>query len=395
MMRAFGLTFRTAARRETAEAPARPPRPGGKLVWLHAPSRDATRPMAELGRRIAIDEGFAVLLTTPAPVPSGGILIVQPPPGDTPAEVRAFLDHWRPSAIFMAEGELRPAAIEESFERQIPLALIDGVAPRVLPGRERWLPGQMRGLLARFRYIFAVDDAAARAFRRAGSPPDTTQVAGRLEDGSLVLPCTEAERAALARTLATRQVWLAAGLPEAEEAAVIAAHRSALKLAHRLLLIVVPKDPERAAPLAQRMHDDEGWTVARRAADEEPEADTEVFVADGTSELGLWYRLAPVTWLGGSLTEGCVRDPLEAASLGSALMHGPKPGLYGGAFARLRVARASVPVGSASGLAYALADMLAPDRVARLAHAGWAVASDGTEVTDRVVALVGRLVEGP
>ncbi len=52
-----------------------------------------------------------------------------------------------------------------------------------------------------------------------------------------------------------------------------------------------------------------------------------------------------------------------------------------------------LPVASARGLAEALADLLAPDRVARLAHAGWAVASEGTEVTDRMVALAGRLVE--
>lgn len=386
MTQAFGLPLGPVG------GVARPPRPAGKLVWLHAPTPEAARPMAELGRRILLDEGFPVLLTSPVAVGAGSDLIVQTVPADTLAEVRAFLDHWRPDAAFMAEGELRPTLIEQTSERLIPLALIDGVAPRVLAGRERWWPGQIRGLLSRFRHIFAVDEDAARAFRRAGSPPDITQVAGRLEDGSLALPCTEAERAALARLLATRPVWLAAGIPEPEEAAVIAAHHSALKLAHRLLLIVVPKDADRAAPLAARM-EDEGWTVARRSADEEPDAETEVFMADGTAELGLWYRLAPVTWLGGSLTEGCVRDPLEAASLGSAIIHGPRPGPHGATFARLRKARGAMVVPSAADLPEALSDLLAPDRAARLAHAGWAVASDGTDVTDRIVALVGRLVD--
>ncbi|MCE6952455.1 3-deoxy-D-manno-octulosonic acid transferase [Cereibacter sphaeroides] len=393
MANSFGLPLGTASRREAAEGPVRPPRPLGKLVWLHAPSRDAARPMAELGRRIILDEGFPVLLTTDAQVSSGGILIVQPPPADTQSAVAAFLDHWKPDAAFMSEGELRPTLIHEASARSIPLAMIDGVAPRVLPGRESWWPGQMRSLLSRFRHVFTVDEAAARAFRRAGSPPAITQVAGRLEEGSLALPCTEAERAALARLLATRQVWLAAGLPEAEEAAVIAAHHAALKLAHRLLLIIVPQDPERAGPLATILQEREGWKVARRSADEEPDAETEVFVADGAAELGLWYRLAPVTWLGGSLTAGCIRDPMEAASLGSAIVHGPRSGIHGVTLSRLVAARASMPVNSARGLAEALADLLAPDRVARLAHAGWAVASDGTEVTDRFVALAGRLVD--
>lgn len=392
MANAFGLSLGTALRRDPAEGPVRPQRPLGRLIWLHAPTRDSARPMAELGRRIILDEGFPVLLTTHVPVSSGGILIVQPPPPDTPAAVAAFLDHWRPDAAFMAEGELRPSLINAAFDRNVPLALVDGAAPRILPGRESWWPGQMRNLLAKFRHIFTLDEAAARAFRKAGSSSHVTQVAGRLEEGSLALPCTEAERAALARLLAPRQVWLAAGLPVEEEAAAIAAHHAALKLAHRMLLIVVPQEADRAAALAARC-EAEGWKVARRAADEEPDADTEVFVADGMAELGLWYRLAPVTWLGGSLSVGCVLDPLEAASLGSALIHGPHFGPHGATLARLSAARASLPVASARGLAEALADLLAPDRVARLAHAGWAVASEGTEVTDRMVALAGRLVE--
>ncbi|WP_145107977.1 3-deoxy-D-manno-octulosonic acid transferase [Cereibacter sediminicola] len=392
MATAFGLPFGTALRREPAEGPVRPQRPLGKLVWLHAPSRESARPMAELGRRIILDEGFPVLLTTHAPVSSGGILIVQTPPPDTQAAAADFLDHWRPDAAFMAEGELRPTLIQAASDRGVPLALVDGVAPRILPGRESWWPGQMRNLLGRFSHIFAVNEAAARAFRKAGSPTQVTQVAGRLEEGSLALPCTEAERAAMARLLATRQVWLAAGLPVEEEAAVIAAHHAALKLAHRMLLIVVPQEPDRAGPLAERF-EAEGWKVARRAADEEPDAETEVFVADGAAELGLWYRLAQVTWLGGSLSTGCVLDPLEAASLGSALIHGPRAGSHGVTLARLTAARASMTVETARDLAEALADLLAPDRVARLAHAGWAVASEGTEVTDRVVALAGRLVE--
>ncbi|MGP3696823.1 3-deoxy-D-manno-octulosonic acid transferase [Rhodobacter sp. NSM] len=392
MANAFGLSLGTALRRDPAEGPVRPQRPLGKLVWLHAPSRESARPMAELGRRIILDEGFPVLLTTHAQVGSGGILMVQPPPPDTQAAVADFLDHWKPDAAFMAEGELRPRLIHAAFDRDIPLALVDGIAPRILPGRETWWPGQMRNLLSRFRHVFTVNETAARAFRKAGSSTQVTQVAGRLEEGTLALPCTEAERAALARLLATRQVWLAAGLPEEEEAAIIAAHHAALKLAHRMLLIAVPQEAERAGPLADRF-EAEGWKVARRSADEEPDAETEVFVADGMAELGLWYRLAPVTWLGGSLGAGCILDPLEAASLGSALIHGPRPGIHGVTFARIAAARASMPVSSSRELAEALADLLAPDRVARLAHAGWAVVSEGTEVTDRMVALAGRLVE--
>jgi 3-deoxy-D-manno-octulosonic-acid transferase len=215
-----------------------------------------------------------------------------------------------------------------------------------------------------------------------------------MEDGSSVLPCTEAERAALVRQFQTRPVWLAAGLPESEDAALIGAHRAALRLAHRLLLIIVPDPPERADALARQIEDAEGWTVARRSADEEPDEETEVFLADVPSEMGLWYRLAPITYLGGSLYgTGSRRDPFEAAALGSAILHGPQTGDWRAAMARLTEARATRPVSSPADLAEGLADLLSPDRAARLAQAAWAVTSAGAEVTDRVVLLVRELME--
>jgi 3-deoxy-D-manno-octulosonic-acid transferase len=243
--------------------------------------------------------------------------------------------------------------------------------------------------------VLTVDDVSARAFRKAGATPSAVEVTGKLEEESAALPYLEAERDSLARQLATRPVWLAAALPESEEAAVIAAHRAALRLAHRLLLIVVPLDPARVEPLAQRMEKDEGWTVALRADEQEPDSETEVYIADSMNEFGLWYRLAPITYLGGSLAgNGCIRDPLEPAALGSAILYGPRPGAYGATFGRLGAARAARAVGSATDLAEALGDLLSPDRAARLAQAAWAVASDGAEVTERVVGMIRKIMDG-
>jgi len=351
--------------------------------------------MVELALRVIAEEGHRVLLTCPSAVPALQGMIWQPPPPDTQAEARAFLDHWRPELGVLSDGELRPALLHEAHERGIHLMLVDGNSPYILRGREGWWPGLMRGQLGQFRHILTLDEAAARACRKAGGLSSAVKVSGRMETGSAALKCTEAERASLARQLATRPVWLAASLPEAEESAVIEAHRSALRLAHRLLLIVVPQDPERVAPLAARMDAGQGWVVACRGADQEPDPETEVYIADNAAEFGLWYRLAPVTYLGGSLSAtGCLRDPMEAAALGSALIHGPRAGAYGAGIARLGAARAAVTVGSARELAAALSDLLAPDRVARLAQAAWAVASDGAEVTDRVIALIARIMDG-
>lgn len=389
MAYSLGLTlYNLSNRRPAGSVGARVPRPAGRVIWLHAPNGESARVMQELARRLVAEDGHPILLTCPDPLPPRDGVIIEIPPADTLAEVRAFLDHWLPDIAVLAEGELRPALLNLATERRIPLLMVAARKPYLLRERDGWYPGLMRGLLAQFQHVLAVDEPSARGFRKAGATANAVEVAGRMEEESAVLPCLEAERDALARQLATRPVWLAAALDEAEEAAIIAAHRAALRLAHRLLLIIVPQDATRAATLATRIETDEGWTVAQRNHDEEPDAETEVFIADA-QEFGLWYRLAPITFMGGSLYgSGCNRDPLEPAALGSAIVYGPRPGSYGSTFGRLGAARAARAIGTQSDLAEALGDLLSPDRAARLAQAAWTVASDGAEVTEKVIHLI-------
>lgn len=395
MAASLGLTlYNLGQRREPAEGALRPPRPAGRLVWLHAPDDGSVSPMQALARRLVEEDGVPVLLTAPGDVSSPPGVLVQPPPGDSPVEARAFLDHWQPEVALFADGQLRPAVMHEAAERRIPMLVVNGKAPAFLRERDGWYPGLMRSALARFRAIMAVDEAAARAFRKGGAALSSVAVTGRMEEDSIVLPGSESERAALARLLAARPVWFAAGVIEAEEAAVMQAHRMALQHSHRLLMILMPEDPTRAAPLARHL-EAEGWAVAQRGLEEEPEADIEVFVADNPAEYGLWYRLAPVTFLGGSLAgRGPTRNPMEAAALGSAILHGPRTGQSGPIFGRLGAARATRAVASANDLGDALGDLLAPDRAARLAQAAWSVASDGAEVTDLVLTRIRAIMDG-
>ena len=396
MAYSLGLTlYNLSNRREAGVAIDRPLRPAGPLAWLHAPTAEAARSMLELARRLTEEDGVSVVMTCPATLPPRVGILHQPPPVDSPTEARAFLDHWRPEAVIFSEGELRPAMLAELIERKLPLIMVGARSPYFLKERDGWYPGLMRGLLAEFRTILTLDEPSARAFRKAGAAISAVEVTGKMEEESAALPCLEAERDALAKQFATRPVWLAAALPEAEEAAVIAAHRAALRLAHRLLLIVVPQDQARLEPLARRMEKDEGWTVALRSEEQEPDPETEVYITDNPSEFGLWYRLSPITFMGGSLAgQGCARDPLEPAALGSAILYGPRPGPFGATFGRLGAARAARAVGSTADLAESLGDLLSPDRAARLAQAAWAVASDGAEVTEQVMVLIRRIMDG-
>ncbi|MFM7443197.1 MAG: 3-deoxy-D-manno-octulosonic acid transferase, partial [Tabrizicola sp.] len=92
--------------------------------------------------------------------------------------------------------------------------------------------------------------------------------------------------------------------------------------------------------------------------------------------------------------KGPTRNPMEAAVLGSSIMHGPKTGQSGPVFGRLGAARATRAVASATDLGDALGDLLSPDRAARLAQAAWTVASDGAEVTDTVLQRIRAIMDG-
>ena len=383
----LGLTlYNLGQRREPGRETARPARPTGRLGWLHAPSAGSSSALLALAHRLVEDDGVAVVLTCPADLAPRDGVILQAPPRDTPSEAQAFLDHWRPEAAVFAEGELRPALLHEAAERKIAMLLVNGRAPTFLRERDGWYPGLMRSALSRFQHIGALDETAARAFRKAGAALSAVAVTGRMEDESAALPCLEAERSALARLLAARPVWFAAGVPEGEETAVLTAHRMAQQHSHRLALILMPADPARSAPLAAELEAKDDWAVAQRALDAEPEPEIDVFLVDNPAEYGLWYRLAPITFLGGSLTgKGPTRNPMEAAALGSAILHGPRTGDHGPIFGRLGAARATRAVASAIDLGEALGDLLAPDRAARLAQSAWAVASDGAEVTEQVL----------
>lgn len=365
----------------------------GPLVWLHAGPSTRLAGIGHLARRMARDRpGLRFLVTVEddtraiADFPAGTVTAVTPP--DRTGAVAAWLAQWCPALIVLTGSRLPPALIVAARDAGIPVVLAD--ARRPAKAHRRWHPaGAIAAtLVPMLTLILAQDPDAAAYYQRLGGPEARIEITGRIEETTDPLPCTEAERDALATLFAARPVWLAMSCPPSEEEAVIAAHAHVLRLAHRMLLILVPTDPSRAPALAERLSR-EGWDVAQRARDEEPEADTQVFISDGETELGLWYRLAPVTFMGGTLAaDGGGRSPMEPAALGSAIIHGAHVAPYPEAYARLGEARATRQLENPADLSRALTELIAPDRAAQLAHNAWAAASGGAEVTDRVAQIL-------
>jgi 3-deoxy-D-manno-octulosonic-acid transferase len=270
----------------------------------------------------------------------------------------------------------------------VPLFLVDAAERDLETGGLSWLPALRGDAFGRFDAALARDEAAARRLRRLGMPPDRISVIGPLQEGSGPLPCDEADFDTFSASLATRPVWLAAMTQPAEVPPVLQAHRATLRLAHRLLLILVPDRPADGDAAAADISA-AGLLAARRSAGELPDDGTQVYLADTRGEMGLWYRLSPVTFMASSLESGHGgRDPYEAAALGSAVIYGPNVGHYLDAYSRLLAGGAARLAGDAASLSGALSYLIAPDRAAAMAQAGWQIVSAGAEVTDRITDLV-------
>ncbi|MEP5087812.1 MAG: 3-deoxy-D-manno-octulosonic acid transferase, partial [Paracoccaceae bacterium] len=169
------------------------------------------------------------------------------------------------------------------------------------------------------------------------------------------------------------------------------AHRQAARRAHRLLLIVVPADLNSQLPAQIAA---QGFSVADWSLGKLPDDGTQVLVADSPDDLGLWYRLAPLAFIGSSLIPGYGgRDPFAAAALGSAILYGPNVGDHLEAYSRLAAAGAARIVKDADGLGTAVLRLIAPDLAASMAHSGWEVVSEGAALTDKVIDLVQTVLD--
>lgn len=376
------------------EGIATKPRPDGPLVWIDSGADSGAFAARELIARI-LDErdDLTFLITTTANARSESTpeIISQFAPNDSVHAARRFLDHWQPDVAVWTELDLRPALIARAHDASVPLILVEAYAARGRADRPM-SKGVSKGVLALFQSILVGDRRSAARLRQMGVGRDRVEVLGFLQEGTPALRCNETEREDLATMMAGRPTWLAAQVADDELDAVLEAHAQASRRSHRLLLFLVPDDPAKAARYAEAAHS-AGFTTAIRSEGDEPDRDVQVYLADLEGEMGLWYRMAPFSYLGSSFASGGGMNPFEAAALGSAIVHGPHVDAHHAEYDRLLEAGAARPVRSVDELCHAVEALLSPARAAEMARLGWEVSSAGSEVTDRVIDLILTAVE--
>ncbi|MFT7593340.1 MAG: 3-deoxy-D-manno-octulosonic-acid transferase [Paracoccaceae bacterium] len=389
---AYRVLSRRISRASLANAPRS--RPIGELLWAHATSTDRLIALGELGLRlkslrpdlnILITQELATMDQTASfpDVAQAEIL-----DSDHPLSTRLFLEHWQPDICLWTGGGLMPNLISQAADKGIPMFLID-VDENDFPGhRHKWFPDLTRTSLDRFESILTTSGTAAAELRRIGVPDDKITVTGRLRGGASPVPFPEEDLSALARNLLGRPVWLAAHAHPSEFEPILTAHRTALRLVHRLLLVIIVADPDTLNNLGDLLAGS-GLRYVYWSLGDEIDDNVQVLISDGTDDLGLWYRAAPLTFMASSLTVGQTgRDPLDAVALGSAVVFGPHVSDHRAVYSRLVSVGAGCTVGDGEGLGTAVIRLIAPDHAAAMALAGWEVATEGAQLTDTLIELI-------
>ena len=339
-------------------------RPGGPLLWVHAASVGESLAALPLIEVLLDDRQDLHILLTTGTVTSAKLMATRLPPRamhqfaplDQAGAWRRFFAHWRPDVGCLIESEIWPNLILEAERSNLPLTLINGrMSPR---SARRWgiARASARRLLRSFALCLARGQADADRFSALGAVD--VRMVGDLKNAAPPLPAAPAALAKFRAMIGKRPVWLAASTHPGEEVSVVAAHRQIRRRHPDLLTIIVPRHPDRGEGLACELRAG-GEELARRSLNEQPDAATEIYLADTLGELGLFYRVADLAFIGGSLVPHGGQNPLEAARLGCPILFGAHTANFEEMTARLLDADAARRVGDADELARAVDTLLA------------------------------------
>jgi 3-deoxy-D-manno-octulosonic-acid transferase len=299
--------------------------------------------------------GFGILITS-GTVTSADLAEQRMPPGaihqfapfDMPSYIDRFLDHWRPDLALFAESDLWPNLIIGASARSIPLILVNGRVSEKSYARWRRAPATIAALLDRFDLCLAQSAEDAERLDQLGAP--RVRLTGNLKLDAPALEADENKLAALKAAVNARPVVAAASTHPGEEAEIIDVHRKLRSRYPGLLTILAPRHPERGIGIVN-IASVAGLSAAVRSRGYLPDRETDIYVADTMGELGLLYRLAPIVFMGGSLVRHGGQNPIEAAKLGAAILHGPHVWNFAEIYAALDQAHGAEQVADSPSLA--------------------------------------------
>ena len=301
------------------------PRPEGRLVWVHGASVGESLSALPLIENL-LAAGNSSVLVTSGTVTSAAMMSQRLPAGavhqfvplDTPGAVARFLDHWKPDTGLFVESDLWPNLILTAKARGVKLALVNArISSR---SAERWglAKTTAAALLSAFDMVLAQDEEIAARFKKLGARG--VEVVGSLKADAPPLPVDDGALAALRQAIGGRPVLLAAQTHPGEDETLLPAHDLLRAEFPTLLTILVPRHTGRGPDLEMLCGT---RAFRRRSAGGQIGSQTAIYIADTMVEMGLFYRIAPFCFLGGTLVPLGGHNVLEPAQLHCAVLAGP------------------------------------------------------------------------
>ncbi len=329
------------------------PRPDGRLYWFHGASvGEAVSMLPLIDKLLKEDKNLTIMVTT-GTVTSAEIMQKRLPerafhqfiPFDVPRFARNLLNHFRPDAVLWFESELWPSLLSEISTRKIPLLLVNGrVSDKSYRTWQHFKP-LAQELLSCFSLCLGQSEQDKNRLLLLGARK--ADCVGNLKYAGIPLPVDKDKLSELSKAVGKRKVFLISSTHHNEEEQ-LAVHLPRLKEAvGDVLIIVAPRHPNRGPEIAE-MFRNKHFNTALRSAGETLSPETGVYIADTIGEMGLWYALSPVSFIGGSLIPHGGQNFIEPARDSNAVIVGPHMHNFTEMLAHAKVADAVWQVSSAA-----------------------------------------------
>jgi 3-deoxy-D-manno-octulosonic-acid transferase len=299
-------------------------------IWIHAVSVgevQATIPLVKALRKRFPEK--KIVITTVTPTGSDQVKKIYKDqvihcyiPFETSFSVSNFFNALKPSIALIMETEIWPNLYRECGRRNIILVLVSAkISIKSLISYKRLIP-LFRETLSHGILIAAQTSVDAERFVSLGAHENKTWVMGNIKF-DFNSPLDIGARGINLRRdrFPGRPIWIAASTHEGEEKIILDAHKEILSKVENMLLIIVPRHPERFTKVEQLLEKDH-WNYVSRTSSKIVTTSCEVYLGDTMGELLLFYAASDIAFVGGSLVAIGGHNLLEPASLGLPVLTG-------------------------------------------------------------------------
>lgn len=330
-------------------------RPDGKIIWMHGASVGETVSMLPLIDKILKEDKNINVLVTSGTVTSAEVMSKRLParaihqyiPIDNPKFVKNFINHWKPDLALWFEAELWPSLISEIHQCKIPLILVNGrIADKAF---KHWKMFKFlsKEMLSCFNLCLGQSEEDTRRLNIIGAKD--AKYLGNLKYAGFNPPVDENKKQEISSQISGRPLWGVISTHNNEEEQIGQYIAEMKKQIPNIFTLIAPRHPQRGVEIQQQLNQ-LGLKTSLRSKNEKINKDTDVYIADTIGEVGIWYDLAPIIFIGGSLIPHGGQNFIEPCRFHDAVLVGPNTQNFVEATNRAKKAQAIIQVQNAKEL---------------------------------------------